>query len=53
MPTSRKTPRTWTIGLAVSGGADSTALLAVLADLTLEGIREARGIVVAYPKYFR
>ncbi len=33
MPTSRKTPRTWTIGLAVSGGADSTALLAVLADL--------------------
>ena len=26
-------PRTWTIGLAVSGGADSTALLAVLADL--------------------
>ena len=33
MPTSRKTPRTWTIGLAVSGGADSTALLAALADL--------------------
>ena len=33
MPTSRKTPRTWTLGLAVSGGADSTALLAVLADL--------------------
>ena len=33
MPTSRKTPRTWKIGLAVSGGADSTALLAVLADL--------------------
>ena len=33
MPKSRKTPRTWTIGLAVSGGADSTALLAVLADL--------------------
>ena len=27
--------------------------LAVLADLTLEGIREARGIEVAYPKYFR
>ena len=25
--------RTWTIGLAVSGGADSTALLAALADL--------------------
>ena len=33
MPTSRKTPRTWTLGLAVSGGADSTALLAALADL--------------------
>ena len=33
MPKSRKTPRTWTIGLAVSGGADSTALLAALADL--------------------
>ena len=33
MPTSRKTQRTWTLGLAVSGGADSTALLAVLADL--------------------
>ena len=33
MPTSRKTPRTWTLGLAVSGGADSTALLTVLADL--------------------
>ena len=33
MPTSRMTPRTWTLGLAVSGGADSTALLAALADL--------------------
>ena len=33
MPTSRKTSRTWTLGLAVSGGADSTALLAALADL--------------------
>ena len=33
MPKSRKTPRTWTIGLAVSGGADSTALLVALADL--------------------
>ena len=33
MPTSRKTPRTWTLGLAVSGGADSTALLAALGDL--------------------
>ena len=33
MPTSRKTRRTWTLGLAVSGGADSTALLAALADL--------------------
>ncbi len=33
MPTSRKTSHTWTLGLAVSGGADSTALLAVLADL--------------------
>ena len=31
-------PRTWKIGLAVSGGADSTALLAALADL-----REALG----------
>ena len=29
----RKASRTWTLGLAVSGGADSTALLAALADL--------------------
>lgn len=33
MPLRQESSRTWTIGLAVSGGADSTALLAALADL--------------------
>lgn len=33
MPLRHESSRTWTIGLAVSGGADSTALLAALADL--------------------